>query len=110
MSARAPAARGKADANHLAIKQAIELLGFPVMDLSAAGNGVEDLLVGLRIDGAHVVYRSWLLVECKVPDAKGKVRYKPAQLAWQNKTADWPRITVTSAQDAVDQLRRMTGG
>jgi hypothetical protein len=107
---RNPAARGKTDANQKAIADAIRLLGYPVMDLSHAGNGVEDLLVGLRKtftvpdDDWLTVCRWWLLVECKVPP----VRYKPAQLAWRERAPDWPRITVTSAQDAVDQIRELT--
>jgi hypothetical protein len=103
MSRRNLAAKGKADANQPAIAQAIEAIGYPVMDLSAAGNGVEDLLVGL-----YRLYERrnhwWLMVECKVPP----IRYKPAQLAWRELTQGWPRITVTSAQDAVDQIRELT--
>jgi hypothetical protein len=108
---RHPATKGKADSNHKAIREAIELLGFPVMDLHAAGNGVEDLLVGLqrRLANTHLQHY-WLLVECKVPvNAKGTVRFKPAQLKWRERSEGWPRITVTSAQDAVEQIRRMTG-
>lgn len=107
---RNPAAKGKADSNQLAIKQAIELLIFPlpVMDLSAAGNGVEDLLFPLTIwagvEGHRSRVRIWMLAECKVPP----VRYTPAQVDWRTQTEDWPRITVTSAQDAVDQIRELT--
>ncbi len=109
---RHPATKGKADSNHKAIREAIELLGFPVMDLHSAGNGVEDLLVGVRkYDPNFARYdHSWLMVEAKVPvSAKGVVRYKPAQLEWRKRSEGWPRITVTSAQDAVEQIRRMTG-
>ncbi len=117
---RHPATKGKADSNHKATREAIELLGFPVMDLSHAGNGVEDLLVGVRdgrshFDSEYGLLRNterlyWLLVECKVPvNAKGTVRFKPAQLKWRERSEGWPRITVTSAQDAVEQIRRLTG-
>lgn len=111
---RHPAAKGKADSNHKAIREAIELLGFPVMDLSHAGNGVEDLLVGIptrhtvAVEGygpMRETRRVWVPVECKVPP----VRYTKAQLKWRKLTDGWPRITVTSAQDAVEQIRRMTG-
>lgn len=114
---RNPAAKGRADSNQLAIKQAIRMLGFPVMDLSHAGNGVEDLLVGLRrpsrvgLTGkAQGGAQWWLLVECKVieRESTGYVRYKLAQKAWREKTLGWPRITVTSAQNAVDQIRELT--
>lgn len=116
---RNPARLGKKDSNHKAIADAIRMLGFPVMDLSAAGNGVEDLLVGvvfsaMPMEGwghTHRV-RGWLLVECKVPryklTASTAVRYTKAQKEWREKTEGWPRITVTSAQDAVDQIREMT--
>ena len=111
---RNPAARGKADRNQRAIADAIRLLGYPVMDLSHAGNGVEDLLVGLHrliVDDAEVIC-FWIVVEAKVPrNKRGTVQpsqFKPAQKEWRNKTACWPRITVTSAQDAVDQIRELT--
>ena len=122
---RNPARLGRADSNHKAIAQAIRLLGFPVMDLSHAGGGVEDLLVGVRKgvgwftqlpDGTkhyHQFEHSWLLVECKVArNKRGEAtpsQFKPAQKKWREQTQGWPRITVTSAQDAVEQIRRMTG-
>lgn len=122
MTARARAARGRADGNHAAIKGAIETLGFPVMDLSAAGGGVEDLLVGLhrRVrryhpSGSTYVEREhfWIVVECKVPkNRRGEVipsQFKPAQKEWHDKTTEWPRLIPTSAQDAVDKIRAMTG-
>lgn len=120
---RHPARHGKADSNQAPIKEAIELLiwPLPVMVLSAAGNGVEDLLVpiprarmccvaGLRMHEMRADI--WLLVECKVPrNKRGEAtasQYTAAQREWREKTAAWPRITVTSAQDAVDQIREMT--
>ena len=111
---RNPARLGRADSNHKAIAQAIRLLGFPVMDLSHAGGGVEDLLVGLtrRLANLHL-QRFWLLVEAKVArNKRGEAtpsQFKPAQKKWREQTQGWPRITVTSAQDAVEQIRRMTG-
>lgn len=111
---RNPARLGRADSNHKAIAQAIRLLGFPVMDLSHAGGGVEDLLVGLtrRLANLHLQHY-WLLVEAKVAryklTASTAVRYTAAQKKWREQTQGWPRITVTSAQDAVEQIRRMTG-
>jgi hypothetical protein len=103
---RNPAAKGKDDQNQRAIREAIEALGFPVMDLSGVGGGCEDLLVGLqrRLVNGHLQHY-WLPVEVKVPP----VRYTKAQLKWRARTPGYPRITATSAQDAVDQLRRMTG-
>lgn len=122
MTRRAPAARGKADANQKPIAQAISLLGYPVMELNTAGNGVEDLLVGIKRSRlepcgdygyTNVIHSAWLLVECKRPrNQRGEAtasQYTKAQKEWREKTQGWPRITVTSAQDAVDQIRRMTG-
>ncbi len=106
---RNPARKGKADSNQPAITQAIQALGYPVMDLSAAGNGVEDLLVGLHkrtvFPGQTERALWWIVVECKVPP----VKFTVAQIEWRRLTEAWPRITVTSAQDAVDQIRAMTG-
>jgi hypothetical protein len=114
---RHPARKGPADSNQKAIAEAIELLVYPrpVMRLNTAGNGVEDLLVPLlRPNGARgpLWARWWLLVECKVPlGAQGDVtpsQYTTAQKEWREMTAGWPRITATSAQNAVDQIRELT--
>lgn len=110
MTRRNLAAKGRQDSNHKAIADAIRALGFPVMDLSAAGNGVEDLLVGLMARR----WRSWwLLVEIKRPrNLRGEAtesQYTQAQKDWREQTQGWPRITVTSGQEAVRQIREMTG-
>lgn len=112
---RHPARKGAADSNQKPILEAIQLLvhPLPVMVLSAAGNGVEDLLVPLRRRVAFELwYEFWLLVECKVPrNKRGEVttsQYTQTQREWREKTAGWPRITATSAQNAVDQIREMT--
>jgi hypothetical protein len=111
---RNPARKGPADSNQKAIADAIRLLGYPVMDLHAAGNGVEDLLVGIKrpIGPGGFARYDWLLVECKVArNKRGEVtpsQYKPAQIEWRARTVEWPRITATSAQDAVSQLRALT--
>jgi hypothetical protein len=77
------------------------------------GGGVEDLLVPVAVYPRrlplecwddHGRLRIWLPVECKVEP----VRYTPQQLAWRAATAGWPRLTVTSGQDAVNQLRELT--
>ncbi|OGR95463.1 MAG: hypothetical protein A2V88_15220 [Elusimicrobia bacterium RBG_16_66_12] len=111
---RHPATQGRADSNHRAIADAIRLLGYPGMDLSHAGNGVEDLLVGARVPSAKPWPSGyWLLVECKVAryklTASTAVRYTKAQIEWRKQTQGWPRIIATSAQNAVDQIRTLTG-
>lgn len=103
---RNPAAKGRRDSNHQAIAEALRAIGCPVMDLSHAGNGVEDLLVGVRRYGVNLQHqRLWLPIECKVEP----IRYTTAQLEWREQTALYPRLTVTSAQQAVDEVRRMGG-
>lgn len=111
---RNPARKGPADGNHRAIREAIEAIGCPVMDLSAAGNGVEDLLVPVAVFPVQLPYeawdregrlRIWLPVEAKV----GRPRFTVAQKRWRVLTEGWPRITATSAQNAVDQIRRLQG-
>jgi len=115
---RHPAAKGKADSNQAPIIEAIEMLTCPrpVMVLSAAGNGMEDLLVPLTIwagvEGHRSRMRIWLPVEVKVEHPsygkKNPIRYTQAQREWREQTDGWPRITVTSAQDAVTQIRELT--
>jgi hypothetical protein len=114
---RNPAAQGRKDSNHKAIADALRAIGCPVMDLSHAGNGVEDLLVGVSRTAWEpgpqmVIRRSWLVVECKVArNKRGEVtpsQLEPAQKKWRDATALYPRLTVTSAQQAVDEIRRMT--
>lgn len=118
---RHPATHARADFNHAPIAQAIELLGYEVMDLHAAGNGVEDLLVAChRVvaryvhtgDRYQVLERFWLVVEIKRPKNKrGQAtpsQFTEAQKRRHAKTEGWPRIVATSAQDAVRQIRAMT--
>ena len=102
---RNPAAQGRKDANHKAIADALRAIGCPVMDLSHAGNGVEDLLVGVSRSRGYQRGRVqwWVCVECKVPP----VKYTKAQLEWRSQTEGYPRLTVTSAQEAVDAVRGM---
>lgn len=80
------------------------------MSLHAHGAGLEDILVGLRKPVGD--RGEWVLVECKVPNKSGGVKpskFTPAQREWYAQTDGFPRLVVTSAQDAVDQLRRMAG-
>lgn len=110
---RHPASHGNADRNQPAITRALEVLGLSPLDLHGVGGGVEDLLVPCAVyvrrlplgawDGSGRL-RIWLPVECKVPP----VRYTAHQTAWREQTPGWPRLTVTSAQDAVDQMRELT--
>jgi len=106
------AAKGRQDSNHKAIADAIRALGYPVMDLSAAGNGVEDLLVGLQRT-RYCPFRFWLLCEIKRPrNLRGEAtesQFTKAQKDWRELTQGWPRITVTSGQEAVTLIRDMTG-
>jgi len=110
---RNPAAHGRADENHPAITRALGAVGVLPVDLHRVGGGVEDLLVPVAVYVRRLPLaawdpqgrlRIWLPVECKVPP----VRYTAQQTAWRALTPGWPRLTVTSGQDAVDQLRDLT--
>lgn len=102
----------RTDANHRTVTDAIRKLGYPVKSLHTQGGGVEDLLVGLDwVDCGGVPTKMWVLVEVKrvVTESTGRVRFTKQQREWYAQTEGFPRLVVTSAQDAVDQLRRMTG-
>lgn len=102
----------RTDANHRAVVAAIRALGHPVKSLHTQGGGVEDLLVGVEYQGLlGKQMKAWVLVEIKRVEREttGYYRHTPAQLAWYAETAEYPRLVVTSAQDAVAQIRKMTG-
>lgn len=123
MTARARAAKGKADSCQPDVIRAVKLLGLKYKPLSAAGQGIEDLLVLMPRrpvdvpipDGIHriSVPASWLFIECKVPRNKAGTitpsQYKPAQIAWRAETPEGPRITCVSLEDALKQLRGLLG-
>lgn len=105
----------RTDQNHRAVTAAIRALGYPVRSLHTQGGGVEDLLVGVpgcNRDGCRSHAPRWILVEVK--DAKNKRgTIRPSQFTyrqreWYAQTEGFPRLVVVSAQDAVDQLRRLT--
>lgn len=93
----------RTDANHRAVTAALRALGCPVKSLHTQGGGVEDLLVGVPW------LKSWALVEVKrvERESTGYYRHTPAQLAWYAQTEGYPRLVVTSPQDAVKQLRAL---
>lgn len=104
----------RTDANHKAVTDAIKRLGCPVKSLHTQGGGVQDLLVGVTANLIGGKQKLWLLVEVKrsrnkTNDDIWDSQYTPAQLEWYAQTEGFPRLVVTSAQDAVDKLRRMTG-
>lgn len=101
----------RTDANHRAVTAAIRALGFPVKSLHTQGGGVEDLLVGVTTATLGTEVKHWLLIEVKrvERESTGYYRHTPAQLAWYEQTQGFPRLVVTSAQDAVTKIRRMTG-
>ena len=99
----------RTDSNHRAVTEAIRALGYPVKSLHTQGGGVEDLLVGVTTDLLGGEQKLWLLVEIKrvERESTGYYRHTPAQLDWYKQTDGFPRLVVTSPQDAVNQLRRM---
>jgi hypothetical protein len=114
----------RTDQRHKAVLDAIRALGYPCMSLHAAGGGLEDVIVGVTyqrcVHRALNMYDSdefedahmWVMVEVKTSKNKaGTVapsQFTPAQREWYERTSGFPRLIVTSAQDAVDQLREMT--
>lgn len=103
----------RTDSNHRAVAEAIRKLGCPVKSLHTQGGGVEDLLVGVEYATNTFMGRAkaWVLVEVKKVEREstGYYRHTPAQMRWYEQTQGFPRLVVTSAQDAVDQLRRICG-
>ncbi len=108
----------RTDATQAECIRAIRLLGLKYKDLSKAGDGIEDLLVLIParvqpptpwnpLSFRHLPY--WLFVECKTirTVSTGRVVYKPAQKKWRAETPDGPRITVTSFEDTLRQLREL---
>jgi hypothetical protein len=108
----------RTDKNHAAVLEAIRFLGYPAMSLHAHGGGLEDIIVGVRKHlsgtpgtGMRFDYR-WLLIEVKSSRNKRKEatgsQFTDAQRKWYEETKGFPRLVVMDAQDAVDQLRRLT--
>lgn len=103
----------RTDTTHVSIATAIrDVLRLPVKSLHAAGDGIEDLLVAVRIWVGQRKVPTWLFVECKTPRNKSGMvqesQYTKAQKEWRAYTDGWPRISATSAQDAIDQIRAFT--
>ncbi len=101
----------RTDKAHVSVLAAVRALGLPCMSLHASGGGLEDIIVGVPAQRMGSELKVWVMVEVKTVETKstGYVRYTPAQQKWYAMTAGYPRITVTSAQDAVDQIRRIQG-
>lgn len=103
----------RTDSNHKAVLDAIRTLGYPCMSLHAHGAGLEDIIVGLRcrLGCLHgCINNRWVTVEVKVPNKSGGVKpskFTPAQREWYAQTEGFPRLIVTSAEDAIRQLRAM---
>ena len=101
----------RTDKNHAAVLEAIRLLGYPAMSLHAHGGGLEDIIVGVH--GRPTQVNRWILVEVKSARNKRKEatgsQFTDAQRKWYEQTKGFPRLLVLDAQDAVDQLRRLTG-
>ena len=106
----------RTDQTHKGIADALRALGLPFRSLHTQGGGVQDFLVGVRgcSEPACTSHPPrWVLVEAKTPrNKRGEAtesQFTPAQKEWYAATEGFPRLVVTSAQDAVDQLRRMAG-
>jgi hypothetical protein len=106
--------RRRTDAAHKAVADVLRLLKLPFLDTSAAGKGLEDFVVGLpgcNRPGCQSHSPRFVLLEVKTIERQstGYVRFKPAQKKWRAMTEGFPRIVATSAEDALRQLRDLTG-
>ena len=89
----------KTDANHQAIVAALKKIGAKVVDLSAVGNGVPDLCVGLA--------NRWVMVEikdgAKCPSAR---KLTPDQIKWHQEHAGLPVFVVLNEEEAIAALTK----
>jgi hypothetical protein len=103
----------RTDQNHSAVLDAIRAMGFHAISLHAHGKGLEDILVAARRERPFG-QKFWVTVEVKTATNKSgtlpESKFTPAQRAWYAQTDGWPRLVVTSAQDAVNQLQELTRG
>lgn len=104
----------RTDKGHQAVLDAIRAVGFPCMSLHTHGGGLEDIIVGVRCDAINCTtdgHRRWVLVEVKSTRNKAGTatasQFTKPQLDWYAQTTGFPRLVVTSAQEAVDKLRGM---
>lgn len=88
---RQPARLGRKDANHGEIVKALEQVGCRVIDMSALGGGVPDLLVSLR-NGRR---RDLILVEVKTAAGKMNARQRAFE------AEGWEVYTVRSVDEAL---------
>ena len=95
----------RTDENQRAIVAALARAGFLVHDLSGAGGGVPDLLVGRKGDGRLV------LLEVKRPFVSGQqmrrkdVKLRASQVDFHRLWAGFPVFVVASPEEAVAKAR-----
>lgn len=103
----------RTDKAHKAVLDAIRAMGLPCMSLHAAGNGLEDIIVGIQArwmkGGLACTQKRWVMVEVKTVETKttGYVRHTEAQKEWYALTPGFPRLIVTSAEDAKEKLNHL---
>lgn len=92
--------------------KAIKDLGLTAKSMHAAGSGFEDIIVAIPWPAGwkHDAFNGWwLFVEVKTieRESTGYYRHTKAQQHWYGMTLGYPRIVVTSVEDAVEQLERL---
>lgn len=95
-----PRYKAKTDTTQQDIIDGLREYGCTVVDLSKAGRGVPDLLVGWRHDT--------FLVECKTNLNKGEIErfsYTDAQIRFHAMWTGKPIISVSNAEDAWKAIR-----
>lgn len=90
----------KVDANHAQVVSTLMSVGAVVEDLSAAGQGVPDLLVGSKRSGR------FMLMEIKDGQkVKSAQKLTPAQVKFHEKWAGFPVATVDGPEAALRHFR-----
>jgi len=87
--------RHKRDATHGEVAKTLEAFGFSVVDLSGAGGGVSDLLVGL-----------WNVTDLVEVKSTAASTYTPAQIKLREKWRGSPFVRLENRQQAEEWARR----
>jgi len=89
------ARRQKRDATHGEVAKTLEAFGFSVLDMSAVGGGMSDLLVGL-----------WGVTDLIEVKSDAKATYTPAQLELRARWRGSPIVRLENRAQAEEWARR----
>lgn len=103
----------RTDKAHKGVLEAIKSMGLKAKSMHAAGAGFEDIIVAIPHKLGDVEFHPfggwWLLVEVKTieRESTGYYRHTSAQQHWYEMTTGFPRIVVTSAENAVERIKEL---